>query len=338
MATIYDIALRAGVSAATVSRALNNDRVVKRETKEKIVKIAQELNYIPNSAARTLKHGKTFTIAVILPDIVNEFFSLVARGVEDYAHAQGYSVIICNSDESWQKEQEYIKVVSEKSVDGIVFISTSAKSNRLQKMAENGLNFVLVDRYLEANVDMVLTNNINGAFDAMQHLIRLGHQRIAVINGPQTTQTARERFLGYKKALEEASLELDSALIREGDYRINSGYREMHHLLRLPSLPTAVFVANDLMAVGALDAAEECGVRIPEDLAVVGYDDIPLASRIRPRLTTVAQPKYELGSKAAELLINRLEEDESLKLPQKRIVLEPRLVIRDSSAVMRKLA
>lgn len=331
MSTIYEIAEKLGVSTATVSRALNNKGYVRRELKEQILALAKEMGYVPNSLARGLVSGLTKVTALIVPDIANSFFALVARGVEDMAYEHGYSLIICNTDGLESKERKYVRIARERQVDGIIFIGSIASKAYLRDLVQAGVPIVIADRYVDGlNVDMVLNDNLKGAKDAVSHLIRLGHQAVATIRGPQDTKPGIDRYVGYVEAMQEHFLEILPEWVQDGDFKERSGYEAAKRLLALSERPTAIFASNDLMALGALTAIEEAGLRVPHDIAVVGYDDIPLASRVRPKLTTVAQPKYELGQRAMDRLIRRLSESGSESKPE-TMVLQPRLVIRDSS-------
>ena len=333
MSTIYEIAKQVGVSTATVSRALNNKGYVKEELKHRIWAKAEELDYVPNALAKSLVNKLTQIITLIIPDISNPFFALVARGVEDTAYNYVYSLLMCNTDGSKVKEKKYVAVARERQADGIIFIGSIMSKNYLEELAQNKIPIVVADRYVDGlNVDKVLNDNLKGAKEAVRHLVRLGHQAIATIRGPQTTQTGLDRYIGYEKAMKESLLEPRQDWVREGDFKESTGYYETKQLLELREPPTAIFAANDLMAIGALSAIEEAGLRVPHDIAIVGYDDIPLASKVRPRLTTVAQLKYELGQQAAETLIWRLNNPEQYKRPE-TLVLQPRLVIRESSLV-----
>ncbi len=331
MSTIYEIAKELGVSTATVSRALNNKGYVRKELKQRILATAEELGYVPNSLAKSLASGLTKVICLIVPDLANVFFALVARGVEDIAYDHGYSLIICNTDGLEDKERKYVRIARERKADGIIFIGSLMSRSYLTELVEAGIPMVIADRYVDGlHVDMVINDNLKGAKAAVNHLIRLGHQAIATIRGPQNTQTAVDRYLGYVEAMHEHFLDIRPEWVRDGDYKERSGYVQTQRLLALKERPTAIFAANDLMALGALTAIEEAGLRVPQDLAVVGYDDIPLAAQVRPRLTTVAQPKYELGQQAMERLIWRLNNAEVEKKAE-IIVLQPRLVVRESS-------
>lgn len=297
---------------------------------EKILKTAEEMDYQPNSLARGLITRQSYTIGLVLPDITNPFFPAVARGVEDVAHRNGYNVVLCNTDGDPRKEAEYLRVLRSKQVDGVIFTTSQVSTKHVEHLLASGIPVVFADRRMKMKTDLVTVDNVEGAYMATHHLINIGHFAIGLITGPQNVTTGMERIEGYKRAFLEHGIKLRNDLILEGDYRQHSGYQGAKSLMRLKNPPTAIFACNDLMAIGVLDAMEEDGIRVPEDVAVVGYDDTLLASVVRPRLTTVAQPKYEMGAIACELLLDRIREKGR---PVQQIVLKPQLIIRESSIV-----
>lgn len=330
MATIYDVSKAAGVSIATVSRVYNGSRRVDEKTRRLVVAAAEALDYHPNALARSLVHKSTETVALVVPDISNPFFPEVARGVEDAANGSGYNVILCNSDNRPEKEVAYCSVMRKRRVDGIIFIMTGEETSHIAALNRAGVPVVLVDREPgDLPIDMVVTDNLEGGRAAAQHLLDLGHERLGTITGPLKTRTAADRLLGFQQVLEAAGRFRLEYVTEGGGYDMPSGYLGMNRLLALPEPPTAVFAGNDLMAIGALRALEEAGMTAPRDVSVVGYDDIALASITSPRLTTVAQPKYEMGYTAMEVLMRRLTESGS---DPQRVVLRPQLVIRGSAA------
>ncbi|MFQ5343324.1 MAG: LacI family DNA-binding transcriptional regulator [Anaerolineae bacterium] len=329
MATIKDVAEHAGVSPTTVSHVLNETRYVSPELVTRVWEAVEDLKYQPNAVARSLRRKQTHTLGMIIPDNSNPFFAEVARGIEDLCFDLGYNVILCNSDQNRDKERTYIDLLTEKRVDGIVFVAAGGHAKHLQSVLERGVPVVVVDRELQdIQCDRVLTDNWSGGRKATDHLIQRGHKRIACIAGPSDLTPSWERVRGYREALEAAGLPFDEQLIRRGDFRAPSGYTAMQELLALPEPPTAVFVCNDLMAIGAMRAISEQGLGIPGDVAVVGFDDIALASYSNPPLTTMAQPRQEMGRLAAELLIKRVRDNDR---PPQRQLLETRLIIRQSS-------
>ncbi len=337
MANIQDVAKRANVSITTVSHIINQTRYVSDELTDRVKKAMEELDYHPNSLARGLRSGKTKTIGLVIPDISNQFFAEISRKIEDKGFEHGYSVILCNTDDDPQKEKSYIDVLLAKKVEGIIFISTVVESNNLEKTMEFGLPIVVVDRDInEINSDIVLVDNSIGGFKATQYLIELGHRRIACIGGPSPITPSAQRAAGYKQALQEAGIPVDPTLLVFGDFRYESGNKAMRELLALPQPPTAVFASNDMMALGAIQAVNDQGMKIPDDMSVIGFDNIPFSQTVYPTLTTMAQPIHEMADLVVELLIERIklqrqrsrvEED---KPSYKRIVLETKLIKRNS--------
>jgi len=331
------VAEKAGVSVATVSRALNGSGYVSKEARERVLAAARALDYHMNVNARSLTSGKTYTIALVLPDVTNPFFPAVARGVEDYASDNGYCVMLCNTDGNSRKESDYLAMLRSRKVDGVIFAVSVPSKSRINTLLDDGIAVVLVDRDLGDSYDIVKTDNIGGAMLATNHLIGLGHTRIAFISGPAQLATSQERFSGYRDALMSKGIPFDERLVIEGDFRMESGHEAMCQLMngfdcRDRNGFTAVFAANDLMAVGAVTALEESGLRVPTDVAVMGYDDINIASVMRPRLSTIAQPKYEMGWIAAETIIKRMSEPKGSRMEE---ILQPMLVVRDSTAERR---
>ena len=307
MATIREVAENAGVSYATVSHVINNTRFVSQETRERVQAAMTALNYRPNALARSLRQGKTNTIGLVLPDSANPFFAEISRGIEDEAFKQGYSVFLCNTELDTERELFYVDVLSKKQVDGIIFVAAGDQADLLDFLLRQNMPVVMIDRDLpNVEVDAVLTDHQLGGLLATRHLIELGHKRIACIAGPSSITPSAERIIGYRKALEEAGLAYDEILLLRGDYHAQSGMDITHSILRMNPRPTAIFALNDLMALGALRAASEAGYAVPRDLAVVGYDDLEIARFTNPPLTTIAQPKKEIGAQAIHLLVDRI--------------------------------
>jgi LacI family transcriptional regulator len=326
-----DVAERTGVSVTTVSHVINRTRHVSDDVRDRVLAAMEELGYQPNALARSLRRKETQTVGVIIPNSADPFFSEVTRGVEDTCFERGYSTILCNSDSDPAKELHYTSVLMEKRVDGILFLAAGGKSTEhIHTLQGRGMPLVVVDRHVpELALDAVLINNDWGGWLATQHLIDLGHRRIGCITGPSDLTLSAERVTGYRRALREAGLPLDETLVVKGDFQYESGHRAALRFLALPQPPTAVFACNDLMAVGALTAALRQGCRVPADLSVVGFDDVALASFVYPLLTTVAQPKYEMGVIATTMLLERIKHP---AMPPRRQLLETRLVVRESTA------
>lgn len=327
MVTIKDIAVEAGVSVSTVSRILNNKPDVSAKTRQNVKQVIDKLNYNPNNIARGLVLRKTYTIGLIIPDISNPFFPEVARGVEDNAKEFGYSVIFCNTDNDKQREKEAIKLLRSKQVDGIILSLSVSNKNRLDKLSEEGFPTVQIDRKVPgSSLPAVTIDNVLSAYNATKHLVGSGHSRLAHITGNLETTTGCDRLEGFQQVLRAYNLPQRKVWIREGDYSKKSGYEQMKYMLSQQERPTAVFAANDLMAIGAYAAAFDSGLRIPEDISIVGHDDIDVSSIIRPELTTISQPKYELGQKAFEVLLNVIEGSNN----EQDTVLPTELILRKS--------
>jgi len=327
-ASIYDVARESGVSAFTVSAVINNKSHVSKKLRERVEAAIQKLNYRPNLLARSLAKRKTHTIGMIVPDIVNPFFPMVVRGAEDAAQKNGYNLLLCNSDDNLEKEESALEVLLSKRVDGIL-LTKAVKDFRpsLQQMIkEVNVPIVLVMRTSpKVSQDAVITDDYRGAYEAVCHLARSGRRRIGLMGGPMKVSNGKARWQGFNDALVASGLTYDPELVIEGDYRMESGYRGGH--LLLSHRPDGIYVANYLMTVGLLKAAEEMGLRCPEDFGLVSFDDYPWLGIFRPRLTTVELPKYQLGYQAAELLLERIAGKRGKGIVRK---LQPELRVRES--------
>jgi len=329
MATIREVAESARVSYATVSHVINNTRLVSQETRERVLEAMAALNYRPNALARSLRQGKSNTIGLVLPDSANPFFAEISRSIEDEAFKKGYSVFLCNTELDTQRELLYVDVLSKNQVGGIIFVATGDQADSLDFLLRQSMPVVMIDRDVpNVEVDAVLTDNQLGGFLATRHLIELGHKHIACIAGPSNITPSAERIIGYRKALEQAGLSYDENLVLRGDYHAQSGMEITHSILMMTPRPTAIFALNDLMALGALRAAAEAGYSVPRDLAVVGYDNLELTRFTNPPLTTISQPKKEIGARAVHLLVDRISQKSR---PPSRLVLAPELIIRRST-------
>lgn len=331
--TIKDIARIAEVSTATVSMILNNkDGNISAVTREKVLRIVKENNYIPNTMARSLVTRKTKTIGLVIPDIANPFFPELARGAEDKASEAGYSIIYCNTDDDLEKEEKYINMLAEKMVDGIVFTHSAKRTSGLSPIDKGNIPVILIDRDLESsNVKgKVLVDNLEGAYKAVKHLIDNGYKKIAFITGALTSTTAKDRLAGYKKALKESGLKYDDSFVKAGQYKSEWGLIAANQLLEEGLDFDAIFCGNDLIAISVIKLLTSKGYNIPEDIGIVGFDDIYMASVVEPGLTTIKQPNYEMGYKAVELLIEALEKSEEAAAP-KTIILGTELIVRNST-------
>jgi len=307
--TIYDVAERAGVSASTVSRVLNDVGRVDATLAERVREAATELSYQRNVVARNLRRQTSSLWAVLISDVENPFFTSLVRGVEDVALDVGFSVVLCNSDEKADKEDSYVSAVLGEKMAGVL-VSPARQSTAVDRLVAADVPVVVLDRAVAATdsglADGVLVDNESGARRATSHLVEAGYRRIACITGPAALSTASARLRGYKAALWEAGLEADEGLVRRADFREAGGSAAMSSMLDAPDPPDAVFVANNLMTVGAIEVIAQRGIDVPAELGVVGFDEVPWAGLVRPSLTTVAQPTYEIGKVAAQLLVERI--------------------------------
>ena len=307
MATIREVAKEANVSVATVSHVINGTRFVEPETQTRVKLAIKALGYRPNHLARSLRRRETRTIGLIVPDNANPFFADVARVIEDAGFAEGYSVILCNSDRSETKEERYIDVLLSKQVDGLIFISSTDRIDLLQYVRDAGVPVVVVDRDPgDLSVSQVLVANEEGGYLAGRYLAQLGHQRIGCIGGLQTASLSWGRVVGFRRALEEAGIALLPEAIIQSDFRYAGGAAAMQELLDRDLGLTAVFATNDLMAIGALITLRRAGYRVPADVSIIGFDNILPAATTMPALTTIEQPVNELGQATVRLLINQI--------------------------------
>ena len=330
MVTIRDVAARAGVSSTTVSHVINKTRPVSDILRTRVEAAMAELGFQPNALARSLRRKRTHTLGMIVPDSANPFFAEVGRGIEDTSFASGYSIILCNSDGDRNRELLYLDLLVQKQVDGVLLVPTGNHAELAAHLRTRNIPVVVIDRDVsDAPIDRAYIDNVAGGCVATRHLLDLGHRRIGYIGGPPHLSPVPGRGAGYLRALEEAGIPIDDRLIVAGSFQDVGGYEGTQSLLALPDRPTAIFAGNDLMAIGALAAARDANIAVPAELSIVGFDDIHLAGYINPPLTTIAQPKYELGVIAAELLLARLSDPD---LPPQRRLLQAHLVVRHSTA------
>ncbi|WPB96114.1 LacI family DNA-binding transcriptional regulator [Streptomyces malaysiensis] len=331
MVTIHDVARAAGVSPATVSRVFNGGKVTPARALS-VQEAAAALGFAPNRVARSLRKQRSSVIALIIPDIENPFFTSLARGVEDAAQRTSLSVVLCNSDEDTEKERRYLEVALGEQMAGVIVAAASYDETDLGPLTDRGVPVVAVDRRpRDAEVDAVRVDNHHGGEVATRHLLQAGYRRIACITGPEGASTSEQRLAGHRAALSAAqgsAAAADNTCIRHADFRVEGGRVAMRELLALPEPPDAVFVANNLMTIGVLDALGEAG-RTPPGVGVLSFGDVPWASLVRPSLTAVELPSYELGRTAADLLLQR--RDGSLS-PVQTVVLRTKLLVRESTA------
>jgi len=328
--TMRQIAARARVSVGTVSHVINHTAGVREPVRRRVLEAIERLGYQPSLLARGLRRNQTTIIGVIIPDISNPFFPLVVRGVEDIAYQNSYRLMLCNADNDAQKEQVYFDELRAYRMAGLIVIP-SADSRLVAAAGTAGeLPVVCLDRCPEGwKGDSITVDNTEGAYQATRYLLELGHRRIAAITGQLHVTSAVERLKGFKRALREFGITMAPEYIQEGRFDRLSGYEKSLMLLQFSPRPTAVFAANDLVALGVLAAMRELGLRCPEDVSLTGFDDLELASFTNPALTTVAQPAYQMGARAAALLFERLRGEE---LPAQHIVMKTALKARDSTA------
>jgi len=332
--TSQDVAQRAGVSIATVSRVLNNAPHVRPEVRRKVLRAVKALNYQPNRTAQRLRARQSKVLGLIISDIQNPFFTSVVRGIEDVAYHNGYSLVLCNSDEDPEKEKLYVDVMRAEAVAGVIIASASETQPHIDTLLDAHIPVVALDRRIkDRRVDSVLVSNVQGAYEAVTHLIERGHRYIGFIGLPLNRTTGRERFEGYQRALRQHRLPVVRARIRISDAKQQGGYAATQDLLAHQPRLTALFVANNLTTLGALQAIHERGLRIPDDISIVGFDDMPWATLLHPPLTAVAQPTYELGRQAAELLLARLKDP---RKPVAHVQLPTTLIVRGSTGAPRE--
>jgi DNA-binding LacI/PurR family transcriptional regulator len=329
MPTIQDVAKRAETSIATVSRVMNNSsHKVSRKTRERVLKAVEELDYQPNVLARGLQTKVTQTIGVLIPDISNPYYAEIVRGIQEAADISGHSITLQHTDRSHDRIINDINLLRSKMVDGIIFSGGIIhRHETLSALKELRRRVVVIGRH-EVNFPAVRVDNIEGSSLALQHLLDLGHRRIGYIGGPPESTTAADRLTGYKSALAQNGLEYQTALVEQGNLTPDSGHGAAKRLLQAAQKPTAIFAANDLMALGAISAARELGLKVPWDLSVVGFDDLPLNPYFEPPLTTVAIPMRGLGQEAMKMLVNLVNDNKINRMKW----LDTGLVVRRSTA------
>lgn len=327
--TIYDVAREAGVSIATVSKVINDTGRISDKTRAKVLQIMERLDYQPSVVASALTGKSTYTIGLLIPDLANPFFAEVARSVEDRGHELGFNLVMCSTDNNPDKEAQYISLLKQKRVDGIIVATGTSNEALLRDLVKQKIPLALIARDMPAlAVDSVLVDDFIGGYLATSHLTSLGHRRIAIIVEDLSLMSSKERLRGYRHALEEERLPYDESLVLVSDFTVEGGKRCTRQLLQMAEPPTAVFACNDLLAIGAVQAARELGLKLPDDLSVVGFDNTILATIIDPPLTTVAQPIQDMGRQVMDLLVQEVKGQKKLK---QRIVLLPQLVVRKST-------
>ena len=337
MYTIRDIARLAGVSVATVSGVLNNKPTVKPALVDRVKKAMDALDYHPDQVARSLRMRRTNTVGMVIADVTNPFFTDVIRGVEKEAQSNGYSVILCDSNEDPALERHYLSTLFSRRVDGVLLAPTSSPSAHEPRVHKR-FPIVLIDRVpLGYTGDAVMTDNFSAAYDGTRHLIELGHRRVAIITGHLNLSNGLDRLEGFRKALQEEHLALPDKYVQQGDFQLESGYRSGLELMRLPVPPTAIFSCNNKMTLGLMRALGELHVRCPDAVSVLGFDDFEWSAYFTPRLTTIAQASNEMGRQAMRLLLRKLQAtpgNDGLpnESPETTVKLKAELRVRDSTS------
>lgn len=332
--TIKDVAQRAGVSTATAARVVGSYGYASQEARRKVLQAVEELGYQPDAVARSMVTKSTRTLGLVVTDIENPFFARAARGVTDVAQKHGYTVLLANTDEDVEKERQVLQVLQEKRVEGLILVPASTRQGEhVSKLQQRRLPVVLLDRWVRGlAVDVVMADNAGGAYQAVAHLIKLGHRRIGVVTDNLDIASSFERLEGYRRALADHGLPIDESLILVGKYTQEDAYAKTAELLARRERLSALFTTNNFMTIGAFKAIKDAGLRIPDDIALVGFDDMDWTTLGHPQLTTVAQPVYELGRTAAELVIQRIG---SLGDAAREIRLKTQFIVRESCGATR---
>lgn len=327
--TIHDVAREAGVSHTTVSRVLNNKGEISAETRTRVRAVAERLNYVPSSVARALVSGTTKTLGLIITNSASPVYSAAVRTIEGAANAAGFGLLLCNSAGSQERALRCLAMLQSKQVDGLVLAPVQSDRRDVAVLQRSGIPFVLLLRHFsDLPTDYVIMDNVEGGYLTTRHLLQMGHRRVAHIAGPVLISSAQGRLAGYRKALAEAGLPYAEDLVRHASFTMDGGYQAALDLLTRASRPTAVFAATDMQAVGVLKAARELHIRVPEDIALAGGDDIDLAEFLEPPLTSFCQPSEEIGQEVVNILLSRINGDRD---GFKQVVLKPRLIVRKSS-------
>ncbi|HZG13876.1 MAG TPA: LacI family DNA-binding transcriptional regulator [Candidatus Bathyarchaeia archaeon] len=327
--TIYDVAREAGVSITTVSKIMNGKGRISIETQNKVLRIMEQLNYQPSLVATALTGKGTRTIGLLIPDLANPFFAELARSVEDRGHEYGFSVIICSMDNKEEKAERYIAMLKQKCVDGMIFATGVGKQQIEQQLLYANIPIALIARDMpEMSAHTVLVDDFTGGYLAAKHLIELGHTSIGILTEPLNLVSSQERLRGYRQALEDNHLSFSLELHKLSDSRIENGKEKAAEWFRQAEFPTAIFATNDLLAIGVVQAAKDAGLRVPEEVSVVGFDNTILAEISDPPLTTIAQPIEQMGHQVIDYLVQEIVAEEKEK---QRSVLHPELVVRKST-------
>lgn len=325
---LTDVSELAGVSSATTSRVLSGKGFVSDELRLRVLSAVEELHYIPNGLARSMSLQRTHSLGLVVSDVTNPFFTVLARGVEDVGQERGYSVVLCNSDSKPEKERAYLEMLHQKRVDGIMVSANGADADPINRILRAGIGVVLVDRVLDhIDAPSISADNFGGALSATKYLLDLGHISIGIIAGKLDASTGEERLAGFRAAMDNKGLRVDESMVLRGDFTEEGGHLSALQLFSRPTPPTALISCNNLMTIGALFALRSLGRRVPSDLSLVSFDDLPLFSLLDHPLTVVSQPAYEMGRVACRLLIDQLE---GLDPTERNVRLNTELIVRDS--------
>ncbi len=328
--TIRDVAREAGVSVSTVSRVFSNKGAVSDELREKVLQASKGLGYSPNSAARSLRNGRTLMVGLVIPDVTTPFFAEVARSASRVLGSAGYSVLLCDSDENPENERKHLRVLRERRVDGLLITpSSDVGAKYYETIAARSTPVVLVDRLASKNLDSVRVDNTAATFQIVAHLVSRGYDRFGIIIGRQDTLSGRERREGFKAACKALNIPEDNVCQENGLLTVQGGYEAAKKLMQRQQVPRAVFATTSLMGIGALKAIKEAGLRIPKDVALAMFDDVSLADLADPPITVVGQPTIEIGQIAARMLLERMKGGATQ--PGREVLVQPSLIVRQST-------
>jgi len=331
--TLRDVARRAGVSAGMAGRVLGNYGSYSEATRRKVKAAAKAVQYSPNVIARALKTRLTRTVGVLIPDITTFFWTTLVRGIQDRAARDGFSIVLCNSDEESHNEKAYLRTLVERSIDGLIICPTLDNHSFLARLSRGGTPVVLVDRHIPGlRAPSIRVDNRAGAAEAVTHLAALGHTRIAIIKGIDGVETSDERFAGYAQALRENRLRVRATLVKDGRFLKDRAFAATQELLMLKERPSAIFVCNEPMASGCMLALKESGLRMPQDISLIAFDDPVWAEYTSPPLTTVSQPSYTMGMLAFDYLLAQITDRTKAGKYLEEVVLKTTLIVRESCA------
>lgn len=328
MITIQDVANAAGVSVATVSRVLNNHPSVSIKTRKRVQRVIKELNYQPNLLGRNLRRSETKMILVLLQNISNPFYSKVVKGIEDVGYRNGYHIMVCNTDSDPDKEKAYLSLLKNRLVDGVIFMAPVLSAEELTQIGKDYCVVQCCEYKESADISSVSIDSQAASYNVIQHLLSQGHKRIGLINGNSGLISEKHKEKGYKRALEDAGIVFDSQLIKHESYGYRGGLRAVKYFLSMEKRPTAIFAISDIVAIGAIKEIKNNGLSVPGDIAIVGFDDTGIASMYDPALTTISQPRYDLGRVTMEIMLERIKNN---YYKNSRVFLEHNLVIREST-------